>query len=251
MRAERLYLLDVEGTVAPLTLTADVLFPYARKHLRKFLADNIDDPAVRGDLILLAQENSAESESSSSRIEGAPGPSHWGTGDSTNANLAIDRSLTYLHWLMDRDRKSTALKSLQGRIWKAGFESGELVGTVFNDVAPAFVRWSAQGKVAIYSSGSVDAQKLFFRHSSHGDLTPFISAYFDTRTGPKRETASYKAIASAMQTTPADCIFFSDVVAELDAARATGFQTQLVIRPGNLAVGDSHRHPALESFALF
>ena len=86
---------------------------------------------------------------------------------------------------MDRDRKSTALKSLQGRIWKGGFETDELKGTLFADVPRAFQRWSAKCKVAIYSSGSVEAQLLLFRHSSFGDLTPLISGYFDTRTGPK------------------------------------------------------------------
>ena len=150
---------------------------------------------------------------------------------------------------MDRDRKSTALKSLQGKIWKAGFESGELKGTLFDDVPEAFKRWSAEARVAIYSSGSVEAQKLFFRYSIFGDLTPLICGYFDTRTGAKMESASYAAIAAAMNVAPDEVLFFSDAVRELDAAREAGCGTRLVMRPGNAPVADPHGHSVLESFA--
>jgi enolase-phosphatase E1 len=248
MSAGRLYLLDVEGTVAPLTLTAEMLFPYARKHFREFLSENVEDPGVREDLIQLAEENRAEIDPSSPRIMGAPGPSHLGTRESAFADEATEEALSYLLWLMDRDRKSTALKSLQGKIWKAGFESGELKGTIFDDVPPAFARWAAHSKVAIYSSGSVDAQKLFFHHSSAGDLTPLIAGYFDTRTGPKFEPASYAAIAKAMDTESSECLFFSDAIKELDAARAAGFQTRFVIRPGNPPVDDAREHAMISTF---
>jgi enolase-phosphatase E1 len=236
MSVVSLYLLDVEGTVAPLTLTTEVLFPYARKHLARYLKENLDNLEVQDDLRLLAEENRAEL-----------------SEDSPTFGVEIRNELhacAYLSWLMDRDRKSTALKSLQGKIWKAGFESGELKGTVFPDVPLAFERWSQAGKVAIYSSGSVAAQKLFFRHSSAGDLTPLISDYFDTRTGPKMESASYQAIAAAMGVEPCEALFFSDVVWELDAAREAGFQTRLVVRPGNPSVGDAHSHLSIETLAL-
>jgi 2,3-diketo-5-methylthio-1-phosphopentane phosphatase len=242
--AYKLYLLDVEGTVAPISLVTEQLFPYAEAHLGTFLRDNIDDPAVREDLMLLAQENRAETDPSlPCRLPNARLPVFV-----AGVRFQIDAYM-YLVWLMDRDRKSTALKSLQGKIWKAGFESGELKGTLFPDVPEALVRWSAQSKVAIYSSGSVEAQQLLFRHSNFGDLTSRISAYFDTRTGPKKESASYAAIAAAMQVQPAEAIFFSDVVSELDAAREAGFATRLVVRPGNVPVEDAREHAAIESLA--
>ena len=115
-------------------------------------------------------------------------------------------------------------------------------GTLFADVPEAFERWSAAAQVAIYSSGSVEAQQLLFRHSSYGDLTPLISGYFDTRTGPKTASASYAAIAAAMDVAPARVMFFSDVVRELDAAREAGCQTRLVVREGNAPVDDAHGH---------
>ena len=229
----RVYLLDVEGTVAPLTLTTGQLFPYARTHLGDYLKQNLASAAVQADLRLLAEENRAETRE-----------------DSPTFGVEIRNELyarTYLLWLMDEDRKSTALKSLQGKIWKAGFESGELQGTLFPDVPEAFARWAREGKVAIYSSGSVEAQQLLFRHSIYGDLTRQIAGYFDTRTGAKGETASYAAIAAQLDAAVGDVTFFSDVVRELDAAREAGCATRLVVREGNAPVEDAHGHEAIVS----
>jgi enolase-phosphatase E1 len=230
-RHPRVYLLDVEGTVAPISLVSDVLFPYAREHFRAFLKNHLADNVVRSDLALLAKERASDLDASA--------PPCLGGGD---------ESLDYLFWLMDRDRKSTALKSLQGKIWKAGFESGELKGALFEDVPAALARWATEGRVAIYSSGSVEAQRLLFRYSTFGDLTGLIAAYFDTRTGAKADRGSYEEIAKAMSVDPAEAMFFSDVVRELDAAREAGFATRLVMRAGNTAVEDAHGHPAIESF---
>jgi enolase-phosphatase E1 len=227
----RLYLLDLEGTVAPISLVYEQLFPYARARFAEFLSQNVDDAGVKTDLALLAEENLSEAD--------APG-----MDDSVHLNQAV----AYLHWLMDRDRKSTALKSLQGRIWKAGFESSALKGTLFADVPEALERWATHARVAIYSSGSVDAQRLLFRYSTFGDLTGLIAAYFDTRTGAKVSSASYAAIAAAMGVEPGQVMFFSDVVRELDPAREAGLDTRLVMRDGNAPVADAHGHVQIDSF---
>jgi enolase-phosphatase E1 len=239
----RVYLLDVEGTVAPLTLTTELLFPYARTHFAEFLQRKRDDEAVRADLVLLADENSADNSPGIPRLAQVRD-----TAQVATPRFRLD-AMVYLMWLMDRDRKSTALKSLQGKIWKAGFERGELKGTLFDDVPDALRRWSADARVAIYSSGSVEAQGLLFRYSVFGDLTPWIASYFDTRTGAKAVNASYAAIAREMDVAPEEVLFFSDVVRELDAAREAGCQTRLVVRPGDAAVDDAHGHSVLESFA--
>ncbi len=151
---------------------------------------------------------------------------------------------------MEHDRKSTALKSLQGKIWKTGFESGELKGTLFADVPEAFARWANDAQIAIYSSGSTEAQQLLFRYSTYGDLTPFIAGYFDTRTGAKVASASYAAIAAAMNIAPAEVLFFSDVVRELDAAREAGCADAAGC-PRRQRTGSRtpNRHAAIESFA--
>jgi enolase-phosphatase E1 len=141
------------------------------------------------------------------------------------------------------------LKSLQGKIWKQGFESGELKGTLFDDVPAAFAQVSQQARVAIYSSGSTEAQQLLFRYSNFGDLTPMIAGYFDTRTGPKMEPGSYAAIARAMDVVPAEVLFLSDALRELDAAREAGCETRLAVRPGNPPIADAHSHKIVETFS--
>ena len=232
----QVYLLDVEGTVAPIALVYEVMFPYARRHLGAFLTAHGGEPEVAADLALLRMENQADRE-----VPDSDAPYIDGIADLAGA-------AGYLLWLMDQDRKSTALKAIQGRVWQAGFESGELKGELFPDVAAAIERWSGQGRVAIYSSGSVAAQKLFFRYSSAGDLSGRITAYFDTRVGAKREAASYLRIAEELGVAPGRILFFSDVVAELDAARVAGCGTRLVVRPGNAPVAEGHGHGVLSSF---
>ena len=182
---------------------------------------------------MLAEENRAETDPTAPRFAT---PEYW------------DDAIPYLIWLMDRDRKSTALKSLQGASGSADLRADELKGTLFDDVPPALERWSSAAQVAIYSSGSVAAQLLLFRHSSFGDLTPLISGYFDTRTGPKTAKLSYESIAAAMGCEPREVMFFSDVVRELDAAREAGCQTRLVMREGNAPVEDAHGHRRIKSF---
>jgi len=234
MTSPRLYLLDVEGTTSPISLVSEQLFPFARRHLQAYLREHVGEPEVDADLALLAGENSAETAADCPGFAGGDG-----------ANRASD----YLLWLMDRDRKSTALKSLQGKIWKAGFEAGELVGTVFADVPEALARWSRIAKAAIYSSGSVEAQQLLFRHSSAGDLTPYLSGYFDTRVGAKGAAESYRAIAAAMGVVTAEVLFVSDLVQELDAAREAGCGTRLSLREGNQPVADAKGHAEIRIFA--
>ena len=147
---------------------------------------------------------------------------------------------------MDQDRKSTGLKSLQGRIWEEGYGSGELKGELYPDVVPAMERWRTQGiDVAIFSSGSVQAQRSLFRNSTAGDLTRFIRAYFDTTTGPKREPESYARIAAALEHSPEDVLFVSDIGAELDAARTAGMRTALCVRGSGNNPGV---HPVIHEF---
>ena len=230
----RVYLLDVEGTTSPVSLVSEQLFPYARRHMEVFLRAHDRKVVVQADLAMLYEENQMEADPAAPRIE-----------DGAN----VDQAMAYLLWLMDRDRKSTALKSLQGKVWKDGYEAGELVGTVFPDVADALARWSAKGRVAIYSSGSVEAQRLLFQHSSTGDLTPFLAGYFDTRAGAKTSAASYAAIAAAMGVAAGEILFISDLVRELDAAREAGCLTRLSMREGNQPVAGENGHVTLRSFA--
>ncbi len=224
-------LLDVEGTTSSISFVYDVLFAFARKHVGEFLVRNQSDPAVQAAAAALAGETGTTDAAISDPA-----------GATRIALAAID--------LMNRDVKSTPLKALQGMIWRNGFESGELVSHVFDDVPNAIAQWADSGlDVRIYSSGSIDAQKLFFGHTSAGDLTSHLRGHYDTTTGPKRAADSYRAIAADMEMEPCEILFISDVGEELDAARQAGMATALAIRPGNRPPGGLLEHESLESFA--
>lgn len=226
----RFILMDIEGTTTDIRFVHDVLFPYSRDHMRDFVISNGDDPAVREALELAAETLRRENP----EIDGAI------------ADPAIVEAL--LGWIAE-DRKHTALKALQGLIWREGYERGHYRGHVYPDVPPMLESWRGQGiGLGIYSSGSVEAQQLLFRYSTHGDLTPYFSHYFDTRIGAKREADAYRRITEALGHAPSDVLFLSDVEAELDAATAVGVKVLLLARePGGAPAG--MKYPVVACFS--
>jgi enolase-phosphatase E1 len=216
-------LLDIEGTTTPIDFVYTILFPYARANLKDFINRNLADDEVRSIVAELFAEHATD------KSTDLP-PLHL--SDNLDEKQ-IEALVAYSHLLMDQDRKVTPLKTLQGKIWEEGYRSGELKGQVFPDVPHNLRRWHELGKIiCIYSSGSVLAQKLLFAHTGQGDLTEFISDFFDTNIGHKTEPGSYTRIAALLKK-PTKILFISDVVAELDAAEAAGLQTLLCLRPGN------------------
>lgn len=226
-------LLDIEGTTTPIDFVHKTLFPYAKSKMHEYVAQHF------GEIGTEIEELKSEYRSDfQNQI--------YGRDFDEDSPESISN---YLEFLIEVDRKSTPLKSLQGKIWQMGYESGELKGEVYADVLPAFERWKSEGKtIAIFSSGSVLAQKLIFGHSTAGDLTPYISAYFDTTTGPKREAESYRKIAETLKFPPVEILFVSDIVEELDAAKEAGMETLLSIRDGNASVVNKGKHAATENF---
>jgi enolase-phosphatase E1 len=232
-------LLDIEGTTTPLRFVYDVLFPYARTHSRRFLAEHVSSPEVLADVAGLRSEHAED-------IRKGLDPPEL---QEPSPEAQVDSLVAYIHWLMDRDRKTTPLKSLQGKIWEDGYRTGRLRGEVFDDVPPAFKRWREQGReVQIFSSGSVLAQKLLFAHTTVGDLTGFIRAYFDTGVGAKTEPASYQRIAVEGGHLSSQVLFISDLSGELDAAASAGMRTLLCVRPGNLPQPEATPHSIIHTF---
>lgn len=203
----RAILTDIEGTTSSIAFVKDVLFPYAAHYLPAYVREHAGEPVVAEQLQAVrvaVKEPEAD----------------------------IDRVIAVLlNWIAE-DRKATPLKTLQGMVWKHGYQSGAYQAHVYPDAVDKLREWHAQGlPIYIYSSGSVAAQKLFFKYSEAGDLTPLFSGYFDTTTGPKQEAASYQAIVQAMGLPAQDILFLSDVAAELDAAKAAGLKTCWLVRP--------------------
>jgi len=232
-------LLDIEGTTTPIAFVHDVLFSYARSEARNYLEKHFGSAELAEDIALLRKDHSDDL-----KLNHQPPPLVEGSRDAQ-----INSIVAYVDWLIDRDRKSTALKSLQGKIWEQGYLKGTLQAQVLPDVAPALERWHHDGlRVAIFSSGSALAQQLLFAHTEAGDLTRYIDRYFDTTVGPKTEPGSYRQIAAALGLLASEVLFISDVVNELDAANDAGMQTVLCIRPGNQPQALAERYQSIESF---
>ena len=226
-------LLDIEGTTCPVSFVAEVLFPYACAQLEAFVEVHGQEQKVQE---LLCEAQAHWQHDSSAAAAGLP----WQSEASVVA---------YLRWLMAMDRKVTPLKQLQGLIWEQGYDAGDLAGPLFADVAPALRRWSREGLgLAVYSSGSVQAQQLLYGHSDAGDLRPLFDAWFDTRSGSKQEPDSYRTIADALQTPPERVLFISDAVSELEAASRAGMQVLFSDREGNPA-RDSRGFERIEDFS--
>jgi enolase-phosphatase E1 len=242
-------LLDIEGTTTPIAFVHEVLFSYARSQVRSFLTEHFGSAELLADLQQLREEHATDVK------QNRQPPALGDLGVDVDVDVEgevdgprdaeIDSLVEYVSWLIDRDRKSTGLKSLQGKIWKQGYSDGTLKAELFADVAPALERWRHAGlKIGIFSSGSSLAQKLLFAHTEAGDLTGFIDNYFDTTVGSKTDVASYRRIASALRLPAHDVLFISDVAPELDAAGAAGMQTLLCVRPGN------HAQPFAEQYQI-
>lgn len=207
--------LDVEGTLGPASQVRGRLYDYARPRLGPWIEEHAGDPEVR------------EALRQTRELAGL-------ADTATPGELAR----TLRDW-QDRDVKQPPLKTLQGLIWQRGYDDGELVSRLFRDVAPALRRWHRAGlRLAIYSSGSVQAQLAFLRHTEDGDLSPLVSGYFDTVTaGPKQLPDSYRAIAAGLGQPAPALLFLSDAPAELSAAEAAGWRAVAVVRPGEPFAG--------------
>jgi enolase-phosphatase E1 len=219
----RAILTDIEGTTSSISFVKDVLFPYARKHLPAFVETHADKPEVQ----------------------------HWLHEAAREAGLVSasqNEIIALLQGWIDEDRKATPLKALQGMIWEDGYRSGEYRAHVYPEVAQKLREWKAHAlDLYVFSSGSVPAQKLLFGNSEAGDLTPLFSGYFDTEIGAKRDPEAYRRILSAINARGDEVLFLSDIVAELDAARAAGMRTTLLARPPSDCPADS-AHPCVSTF---
>lgn len=232
-------LLDIEGTVSDVRFVYDVLFPFAKSEMRPFLRDNWSSARVQDAIRTVAADASISDTDT------------WlGSSWQTNSATGMDRLAEHLDELMAKDSKSTGLKQLQGMVWQSGFETGTIKAELFNDVLPALHEWRDAGlDIRIYSSGSILAQTMFFKHTAMGDLSSFFSSHYDTTIGGKRESASYTKIATDSQFAPKEIVFVSDIYEELVAAQQAGFQVVASIRPNNVPLSAKFTGITITSFS--
>lgn len=213
----RAILTDIEGTTSSLSFVKEVLFPYARRHLDNFVRTHEQQAIVAQILNDVRRE----------------------VGD---PSLSLDGVIAQLINWIDQDKKITPLKALQGLIWEQGYRDGDFYGHIYADALVQLRTWHDQGlQLAVYSSGSVYAQKLLFAHTEAGDLTPLFSHYFDTNIGAKIDSSSYTQIAKTMGLPGDTILFLSDIQAELDAAQQAGLDTCWLVRDATPDAHAKHR----------
>ncbi|MNU86602.1 Enolase-phosphatase E1 [compost metagenome] len=221
IKQPRYILTDIEGTTSSISFVAEELFPYFRNNISS---------------LLTLKENPIVKEAFEQTVQLAK--SEDGEILSTDAEI-----IEKLHQWSVEDRKITPLKTLQGVLWDKGYKDGTLKGHVYPEVAACLKKWKENRiNLGVFSSGSVPAQKLIFGYSVSGDLTPCFSDYFDTNTGGKRESETYAEIAAILNLNPAEILFLSDIVEELQAADSNGFQTIQLVRPGTEQAWDAFAH---------
>lgn len=215
---------DIEGTTSSIDFVHKVLFPYAREHIADFVRQNIDRPEVKDQIEAVGRE----------------------VGDD---HIPLEEAIERLIEWIDEDRKITPLKALQGMLWEEGYRNGDFTGHIYPDALEWLRRWHEQGiRLYVFSSGSVQAQKLLFAHSDAGDITPLFSGYFDTTIGSKRESESYRLIAKALGLSPSEILFLSDMPAELDAAKVAGMRVLGLARQGEPMSAQAAAHRWCKGF---
>ncbi|XP_077593809.1 enolase-phosphatase E1 [Stigmatopora nigra] len=234
-------LLDIEGTTTPITFVKDILFPYIREHLEDYLSAHWEEDECKQDVHLLKKQLEEDMrQNRACPIHAVDQTVH------TDEEKAIREVVDDVLWQMAADRKSMALKRLQGHMWRVAYTSGTINGELYEDVTPSIRRWRGHGlKVFIYSSGSVEAQKLLFSHSVEGDVLDLFDGHFDTAVGAKVDAKSYERIAERIGCPAEEITFLTDVTREAKAAEDAGVNVVVVVRPGNMELTEeeaAHYH---------
>ncbi|MBN3312484.1 ENOPH phosphatase, partial [Atractosteus spatula] len=263
-------LLDIEGTTTPITFVKDILFPFIKDNVHEYLSAHWEEDECKQDVQLLKKQppklscwtrsaltregtarttvrlnelqKSAISAEEDSRQHRA-GPVHSLSQTAhTDEEKAIQEVVDNVLWQMASDRKTTALKQLQGHMWRSAYSTGKIKGEVYDDVVPAITRWRQEGlKVYIYSSGSVEAQKLLFGYSVKGNLLELFDGHFDTNIGAKVESQSYRRIAERIRCSTEEIMFLTDVTREAKAAEEAGLNVAVIVRPGNVELTEEEK----------
>ena len=215
-------LTDIEGTVSSISFVKDVLFPYSKERIDTFIKENKDNAEVQRILDEVR------------KIEGK--------------DLTVEEIIETLKKWIDEDRKIAPLKDIQGLIWKEGFETGKLKADLYEDAYRKLKEWKEKYPIYVYSSGSVQAQKLFFSHTNYGNILNWFSGHFDTKIGNKKESDSYKKIAKEIGLKPEEILFLSDNPDEIIASAKAGMKAIRVVRPNDAEYIEDFPYKQVKTF---
>lgn len=222
-------LFDIGGTITSISFVKDKLFGYVRENVRNYLNQKFDEEVVQSDIKDLLEESKEVKNNFDLKT--------------INKSEVIRQVEEIVIRLMDGDKKFSSLQKLQGHMFEDAFQSKSVTTEFFPDVLKSIRRLKDLNKrVCIYSSGSVFAQKLLFSHTSEGDITHLITSFYDTTTGSKVETDSYKNICSSEKVEPGEVLFLTDMMNEAVPARIAGCGVVVVLREGNLPISEEERN---------
>lgn len=230
-------LVDIEGTTTPIDFVKETLFPYVTENIETYLQSKYDDDETKKDIAALVDLATKDKEEKVDGVVEIPAP------NGSNKDDVIKAVCNNVKWQMENDRKSTALKDLQGHIWREAYKSGKVKAELFEDVYPALQQLTDPDygiKIYVYSSGSVEAQKLLFANTEEGDICEVFTDYFDTTIGGKREVESYKKIAAKIGVDAGEILFLTDTPEEAEAASKANLRCALVAREGNEDLTEKH-----------
>ena len=217
LKSVKAILTDIEGTISDISFVKDVLFPYSYERIDDFVKkhwEEIED--IRKE-----------------------------TEEIAGKKLSKDEFIKIMKTWIKEDKKITPLKELQGMIWEEGFKKGELVSHIYEDALKKLKEWKDKGiPVYVYSSGSVKAQKLFFSHTTYGDISYLFSGHFDTKIGNKKNPESYRKISDKLGLKTSEILFLSDSKEEIEAADRAGMKVIMVMRNGKQLLP----YPVISSF---
>ncbi|XP_074659909.1 enolase-phosphatase E1-like [Tubulanus polymorphus] len=241
----KVVLLDIEGTTTPITFVKEKLFPYVKENVEEYLNTHYDEDECHEDIKVLREQALKDEKEEVEGVVTIPNK------DSEKDEI-IKKAVENILWQMSLDRKTTGLKQLQGHIWRHAYKSGNIKSPVYEDVSDAMKKLTkTDRKVYIYSSGSVEAQKLIYRYSDQGDLTEYLSGHFDTKIGAKGDKESYTKIVEEIDCKPEEALFLTDIPKECKAALEAGLKACVVIRPGNAELTEDEKktYNQISSFA--
>lgn len=215
-------LTDIEGTVSSISFVKYVLFPYSKEKMTGFVKENKYNPEVQRILDEVR------------KIEGK--------------DLTDEEVIEVLKRWIDEDRKIAPLKDIQGLIWKEGFETGELKAALYEDAYRKLKEWKEKYPIYVYSSGSIQAQKLFFSHTNYGNILDWFSGHFDTKIGNKKESESYKKIAKEIGLNPEGILFLSDNPDEITASASAGMKVIRIVRADDAEYIENFPYKQIKNF---
>ncbi|XP_013397492.2 enolase-phosphatase E1 [Lingula anatina] len=226
----KVLLLDVEGTTSPISFMKNEVNQYVTENIQEYLTKNWESEELQNVITSLREQAQQDKEA------GTEGVVEVKAADDPQEEV-IASITENLKWQMSQEKATTAACQLQSQILREAFKMEKMKGKLFDDVVPALKEVATDSRqVYLFSTTSMDVQKLLFTYSAQGDNSKCLSGFFDSKVGAKTEMESYKNIINDIGVKPEETLYVTDMPAEAQAAGKAGIGVFLLNRPENPAL---------------